>query len=333
MGSQDERPATDLNSREPSEAVPRWCVLAGASLVLGLLSIGWLWWSLTTAPDPLVGMLLSAGAGAGLVLLLCGLVQRRWARQLAGVMAGRFNARVERAVAERTLLERSRLLNALAYDLRQPLYAMSLATQSLQHQRAMRRFGSTLDQLHKALEAADELLDTINTIALLEAGAIQPRLAVFSVQAMLERIDRVHGPVASARGLHWTVTPSLEHARSDAILLERMLGQLITNAVRCTRQGGVLVSCRRRDTHLLIQVWDTGPGLNESELAHVFDLHYRGQTGTETENGVGLGLCIVHQAAQLLGIGLGVRSRVGHGTCFSLRVPLAEAAEAAEAAR
>lgn len=286
-----------------------------------------LWWWQGVMVDPRLAMVLAALAGAGLVLLLCGLLMRQLKPEPPPVAAQAADVAeaVERAVAKRTLGERSRLLSAVVHDLRQPLYAMSLAMQSLQRQRSLRNPGPLLAQLRSALESADAVLDTINTVALLETGAIQPRWSVFSMQAMLERVDRQFGPQARARGLHWTVTPSLEQVRTDAVLFERMLGHLISNAVRCTPRGGVLVSCRRRGAHLLIQVWDTGPGLSEDELATVFDIHYRGRPHSETDNGVGLGLPIVHQAAQLLDIELGVRSRLGHGTCFSLRVPLGEA--------
>jgi signal transduction histidine kinase len=301
-----------------------WLALGTALALLSLLLWGLSRWS-GVENNPALGMLLAAMVGAGLVLLPCGLLLRRRRRSQDASVAHDVSEQVERAVAKRTLGERSRLLSAVAHDLRQPLYAMSLATQSLESQRPLRHPGPLLAQLRSALESADALLDTINTIALLETGAIQPRLSVFSMQAMLERVDRQYGPQARARGLHWTVTPSLERVRTDAVLFERMLGHLISNAVRCTPRGGVLVSCRRRGTHLLIQVWDTGPGLGDAELAAVFDIHYRGQPRSETDNGVGLGLPIVHHAAQLLDIELGVRSRVGHGTCFSLRVPLGDA--------
>lgn len=325
MGSQGDPPATGRGKYHPRHSrvcgPGVWIGLGGALALLALALWGLAWWRGRTI-DPRLGMVLAAMAGAGLVLLLCGLALRSLQREEARTQARDVSEAVERAVAKRTLGERSRLLSAVAHDLRQPLYAMSLATQSLQRQRPLRNPAPLLSQLRSALESADALLDTINTVALLEIGAIQPRLSVFSIQAMLERVDRQYGPQARARGLHWTVTPSLEQVRTDAVLLERMLGHLIANAVRCTPQGGVLVSCRRRSACLLIQVWDTGPGLSEAELATVFDIHYRGQPRSETDSGVGLGLPIVHQAALLLDIDLGVRSRVGHGTCFSLRVPL-----------
>lgn len=300
----------------------------GLGALLVLLPLVFWGLSLTRAigRDSLLSMALAATAGAGLVLLLCGLMLFHEKRVRTANLTRHVGEQVEKALAKRTLDERSRLLSAVAHDLRQPLYAMSLATQSLARQRYPRHPDALLAQLRNALESVDTLLDTIDTVALLETGAMQPRLSVFSVQVMLERIDRLYGPQARARGLHWTVTPSLEVAHTDAVLLERMLGHLVSNAVRCTPLGGVLVSCRRRGRHLLFQVWDTGPGMNETELATVFELHFRGQARTETDNGVGLGLSIVHHAARLLDIGLGVRSRVGHGTCFSLRVPRGEAA-------
>ncbi len=325
MGSQGVPPATHRGMGNPTSARGRSpCLWIGSGAALTVLPLGvWglSWWR-GGMVDPRLGLLLAAMVGAGVVLLLRGLVLRRAAPGNAS--APDAHEALEHAVAKRMRGERSRLLSAVVHDLRQPLYAMSLATQSLQRQRPLRNPGPLLVQLRTALESADALLDTINTVALLETGAIQPRWSVFSMQAMLERADRQYGPQALARGLHWTVTPSLEQVRTDAVLFERMLGHLISNAVRCTPRGGVLVSCRRRDAHLLVQVWDTGPGLSETELAMVFDIHYRGQPRSETDSGVGLGLPIVHQAAQLLDIELSVRSRVGHGTCFSLRVPLGE---------
>ncbi len=328
MDIRDEPAAIHRGACIPMQAQrcgPWLCIGSGLALTLPPLALGALSWWDVVAIDVRSGMALAAMAGAGCVLLLLGLVSHGLKPAQAPKPAHDPREEVERAVAKRTLGERSRLLSAVVHDLRQPFYAMSLATQSLQRQRPARHSEPLLAQLRSALESADALLDTINTVALLETGAIQPRWSVFSLQAMLERADRQYGPQARARGLHWTVTPSLEQVRTDAVLFERMLGHLISNAVRCTLRGGVLVSCRRRGTHLLVQVWDTGPGLSEAELATVFDIHYRGRPRSETDSGVGLGLPIVHQAAQLLDIELGVRSRVGHGTCFSLRVPLGEA--------
>jgi len=262
---------------------------------------------------------------AGLAPWCRRVLRRRRARSQGRAAAAR--AQLERTVACRLQRERSRLLSAVARDLRQPLYAMSLTAQCLAHQRMARSPAPLLSQLRHALESADAMLDTIDMVARLETGALRPRLAVFCLQAMLERIDREHGPRARARGLHWTVTPSLECVRTDSALLERMLDSLVTNAVDCTQRGGVLVSCRRRGHQLLLQVWDTGPGLDPASAAPAGEPHYRGPRvpgadGTPADAGVGFGLAVVTHTARLLGIRLSVRSRPGHGTCFSLLLPV-----------
>jgi signal transduction histidine kinase len=257
--------------------------------------------------------------GVGLALLCRRAMRQRRARSAGQAAAVR--EQMEHALAERLRNERSRLLSAVAHDLRQPLYAMSLTTQSLEQQRVARSPAVLLSQMRHALASADALLDTLDTVARLETGALRPRVSVFSMQAMLDRIDRQYGPQAQARGLHWTVTPSLECVRTDAALLERMLDSLVANAVHCTERGGVLVSCRRRGPQLLLQVWDTGPGLDPVGLATSGAPHYRDDGVAAADGGVGFGLAVVKHAARLLGIRLNVRSRVGHGTCFSLLLP------------
>lgn len=265
------------------------------------------------------------------VAAACRVAFRRHRARSAGEAAAA-QAQMERAVTRRLRRERSRLLSAVAHDLRQPLYAMSLTAQSLEHQCTPRSPAPLLSQLRHALESADALLDTIDMVAQLETGAVRPHPAVFSLQAMLEGLDRQYGPQARARGLHWTVTPSLECVRTDAALLERMLHSLVANAVDCTQRGGVLVSCRRRGHQLLLQVWDTGPGLDTAGAAPAGepqyrrpcrrDPHPRGVRGGAAEGGVGFGLAVVIHTARLLDIRLSVRSRPGHGTCFSLLLPV-----------
>lgn len=294
-----------------------WLVLLGGALIhLG-------------TPDPAVGPLaarqaLTLTAAVALVLMSFALADHRWSARRRRQEELLLRAREQQAgeLARQALSDRYRLLAAVSHDLRQPLYAISLATQSLLRQRPLRNPGPMLAQLRGAIESADALLDAVNTVALLETGSIKPRLAAFSMQPLLERIDRQFAPLAEAQGLRWTVTPSIEWAWSDAALLERMVTNLVSNAVLYTRQGGVLVSCRRRGTELLVQVWDTGPGFAVEHLGQVFETHFRGEPATDTDNGVGLGLAIVRQSALVLGLQLTVRTRPGHGSCFSLRVPV-----------
>jgi signal transduction histidine kinase len=319
MGSHGERLAA------ARAAIARWCAprgkagwCAGFGGALALLSAWLWWWPSGSAAASWAGGVLPLLAVVGLALLVRGLLRQRQAWQQAATAARR-----EREVAERAQGERSRLLSAMVRDLRQPLYAMSLTAQSLQRHRPLRNAAPFLDQLRSALASADELLDSIDTLALLEAGALRPRPTVFSVQAMLERLDQRHGPQARAHGLHWTVTPSLEHAHTDAVLLERMLGQLLASAVHDTLRGGVLLSCRRRGGMLLIQVWDTGRGRASADPAEPAGTPSREPARTRADTGTAMGLSLVERTADLLGIGMDVRSRPGSGTCVSLRVPAA----------
>lgn len=294
-----------------------WLVLLGGALLhLGVPD--------PAAAPPATRQILTLSAAFALVLLSFALADHRWSARRRRQEEVLLRAREQQAgeLARQALSDRYRLLAAVSHDLRQPLYAISLATQTLLRQRPLRNPGPMLAQLRGAVASADALLDALNTVALLEAGSIKPRMSAFCMQHFLERIDRQFAPLAQVQGLRWTVTPSIEWAWSDAVLLERMVTNLVSNAVLYTRQGGVLVSCRRRGSELLLQVWDTGPGFAVDEVERVFETHFRGEPATETDNGVGLGLAIVRQSALVLGIPLTVRTRPGHGSCFSLRVPV-----------
>jgi signal transduction histidine kinase len=219
--------------------------------------------------------------------------------------------------------ETSRLLAAVSHDLRQPLYALSLATESLVRHPERPPGRPLLLQMKSALQSADDLLDSLLIMARLDAGGLQPDMAEFSIQLLLDRVDAVFGPQAASKGLRWDVTPSIAKVRSDPVLLERMVGNLVSNAVRFTALGGVVVSCRRRGSSLLLQVWDTGSGIDAVHQGRVFEAFFRGVYDSEGDNGVGLGLAIVRSGALLLGIDVGLRSVPGRGSCFSLRVPMA----------
>lgn len=245
----------------------------------------------------------------------------RRAKQRAQALQIREAARLHEV--RRTSAEKSRLLAAVSHDLRQPVYAITLATQSLEQQPERPVSASTLMQMRAAIASADHMLDALHTMSRLEVGALRPQISHFSVQPLLERIDVIYGLQARAKGLRWTVTPCMTEVRSDPVLLERILGNLASNAVRYTRRGGVVIAFRPRRDGLLIQVWDTGIGVLPENFESIFGAYFRGVPETETDNGVGLGLFIVRHAAALLGITVGLRSRPGRGSCFWLRVPLA----------
>ena len=198
----------------------------------------------------------------------------------------------------------------------------------MSRQRPLRQPGPMLAQMRSALETADGLLESLYTVARLETGALKPDVVDFSVQPLLERLDQRYAAQARTIDLRWTVTPSLARVHSDPQLLERMLSNLINNALRFTERGGVVVACRLRRGHLLMQVWDTGKGMSVDDQETLFGAHFRGIPESDTDNGVGLGLAIVKQCARLLDIELSMRSCPGKGSCFSLRVPLAAVQDA-----
>lgn len=125
-----------------------------------------------------------------------------------------------------------------------------------------------------------------------------------------------------ADGAAVALTPSIACVHSDALLLERMVSNLVSNAVRFTQSGGVVVSCRPSVSCLLLQVWDTGSGIDSAHHEAIFTEYFRGEPETESDNGVGLGLFIVKNCAAILEIALSLRSVPGRGSCFSLRIPL-----------
>ena len=173
------------------------------------------------------------------------------------------------------------------------------------------------------MRAAEEVLDDMLDIARLESGTMRTEIADFPVAELFEQIERQFAPLATRRGLRLRVTRPRCRVRSDRVLLRRILQNLVSNALRYTQRGGVLVSCRRRGDHVELQVWDTGPGIPEQHQRAIFDEFRRlDRPSPWGEQGLGLGLSICHRIALLLGHELGVRSNVGRGSVFRVRVPI-----------
>jgi len=141
---------------------------------------------------------------------------------------------------------------------------------------------------------------------------------------LLERAAQTWQPQAQEKGLSLHVRPGRWVVRGDATLLERIVGNLLANAIRYTRNGGVLVGCRRRGEHCELQIWDTGPGIAEEHREAIFEEFFRiGAPGTGQEKGLGLGLSIVRRCAHILGYSIAVQSREGRGSVFKVTLPLA----------
>ncbi|CAO3406028.1 sensor histidine kinase [Azospirillum largimobile] len=231
------------------------------------------------------------------------------------------------AEAERANRAKSRFLAAASHDLRQPFQAMSLFHHILLSKLDDPQQVEVANKLGEALTAGNMLLSTLLDTSALEVGNVKPRVVEFDVQDILARLAVEIGDQAADRGLELRMVPSSARVRSDPILLERMVRNLLVNALRYTTEGRILLGCRRRcdgegGDRLSIEVWDTGPGIAEAEMTAIFEDFYRcGTDQRDSGRGLGLGLSIVRRMAQMLDHPVTVRSRVGHGTVFAVSVP------------
>lgn len=226
---------------------------------------------------------------------------------------------------------KSRLLAAASHDLRQPLHALNLMVAQLhiEPDPAQReRLGLRVEQ---AIGSINALFDGLLDVSKLDAGVIRPEPATFAIQPLLDRMDVAHSASARAKGLELRIRACGTWVHTDALLLERIVGNLVANAVRYTRSGAILLACRQTSAGLRIGVWDTGIGIAPDKLDRIFDEFYRVTPAMDGPGeGLGLGLSIVARLAELLGHRVAVRSTPGRGSCFSITVPTAAPAVAVQ---
>jgi CheY-like chemotaxis protein/anti-sigma regulatory factor (Ser/Thr protein kinase) len=164
-------------------------------------------------------------------------------------------------------------------------------------------------------------------ISRFDAGVVEVKIVDFELAPLIERICRDHSEEARARGLVLRSIRSSAITRSDPLLVERVIRNFITNAIRYTDRGGIVVGVRRRGIDYVVQVWDSGPGIAEQDQTRIFDEFVQiGNTERDRAKGLGLGLAIVRRLSTLLSAPLGLRSWPGRGSCFEIRLPKAEAA-------
>jgi signal transduction histidine kinase/CheY-like chemotaxis protein len=225
-------------------------------------------------------------------------------------------------VADRANETKTRFLAAASHDLRQPLSSALLFLESIGESALS---GLDLDYLNKArvaLASLSNLLDTLLDVARLDSGGIEPQYAEFPVSAVLDRIVPEFESVARAAGLKLDFVPSTAWVRSDLHLLETVLRNLISNAIRYTPRGRLLVGCRRRRDGLLIAIHDTGIGIEAEHLDAIFAAYYQIPAGGRARTtGIGLGLSIVERISTLLELHREVRSTPGRGSLFAVLVP------------
>jgi Na+/proline symporter/signal transduction histidine kinase len=229
--------------------------------------------------------------------------------------------------AESAQQSKARFLAAISHDVLQPLHAARLFTSALHEGGDAEEQLRLVSRVDASLRAAEELLDGLLDISRLDAGVLQPKLSDFDAADLLRELHAQYAPTAVQRQLDLRVhAASSVPVRSDRRLLRRALQNFIGNAVRYAQTGGVLLAARPRGDGFSLEVWDTGPGIPANHLEQIFEEFHRfDQPGERGERGLGLGLSICQRISVVLDHPLQVRSEVGLGSVFSIRVPRARA--------
>jgi signal transduction histidine kinase/CheY-like chemotaxis protein len=236
--------------------------------------------------------------------------------------------RHEKTLAEEANVAKSRFLAAASHDLRQPIHALNLYLGAFTHLRLARPAASLLAKVRQCALIMDEMFRALLDISKLDAGAVPAQITVFPLAPLFARTQLEFEPQTRAKGLELRVLRCSAFVRSDPALAERILRNLVANAVRYTEHGRVVVGCRRRAGALRICVHDTGIGIEPQEQSLVFEEFYQvGNRERDRSKGLGLGLAIVERLTRLLEAPLTFISRPGRGSLFAFDLQRAEPVE------
>jgi Na+/proline symporter len=232
-----------------------------------------------------------------------------------------------RRAAETANISKTRFLAAASHDLLQPLNAARLFTSALRQHPGLDAEASGLaERIDASFRAAEDLLDALLDTSRLDAGSYRPDVGGFALAELFDSLQGQFAVAAEQRGLRLRVAPTTLAVRSDPQLLRRIVQNFVSNALRYTSKGGVLLGARRVGDEVRIEVWDSGPGIAAEQRARIFDEFQRLEHPSPWgEKGLGLGLSICDRLAGILGHRLDLHSRVGHGSCFAVSVPRNEA--------
>ena len=240
--------------------------------------------------------------------------------------------REQKEVAERAHVVKTQFLAAASHDMRQPLHAIALFGAVLQKELDGHPAGANATRLMRAVNALGKSLDSMLDISRLDAGVITPVVGPVPVNALFQALNHVFEAKASELGLQLRLRASTLWVRSDPHLLQRLLFNLVDNALKYTTQGGVLVVARARDTQVWIDVRDTGIGMPAEQLDRIFEEFYQiDNPGRDRALGLGIGLSVVQRLSGMLGHTVQVRSRPGRGTLLRVILPLADASGSSDA--
>jgi signal transduction histidine kinase/CheY-like chemotaxis protein len=245
------------------------------------------------------------------------------AQKLRGEMAVAAAAQRQAETANRA---KTQFFAAASHDLRQPLHAMGLFAEALRQRCKDAEVAHLVNSINSSVDALEGLFSELLDITKIDTGGVDIQPEHFSLRDLFARLRLTFEPYAFEKGLALSFKGEQHHVYADPLLVERVLRNLVSNAIRYTEDGGVLVTCRRRGEKLCIQIWDTGIGIAEKEQGRIFEEFYQTQSSRPLEphhrKGLGLGLAIVKRLADLMAAPLTLRSRVGHGTVFTLLLPV-----------
>ncbi|WP_370279936.1 NahK/ErcS family hybrid sensor histidine kinase/response regulator [Pontibacterium sp.] len=258
---------------------------------------------------------------------LVSLNDKLW-REIAEREQAQKELKVAKEVAEQANISKDKYLAAASHDLLQPMNAARLLVSTLRERELAGEEGHLVERVHLALDNAEELLADLLDISKLDQNAVKPDPAEYSIRALLDPLISEFQTVAQDADLELRCVPSSLNVTTDSRLLIRILRNFLSNAIRYTNEGRVLVGCRRGADTVHIQVWDTGLGIPEDRIQDVFKEFQQLERKKRKRTGVGLGLAIVERIARVLDHPIHVTSQVGVGSMFSIEVPLAQSNEA-----
>jgi signal transduction histidine kinase len=247
--------------------------------------------------------------------------------------------RIEKAAAEAARREaeianraKTQFFTAASHDLRQPLHAMGLFAEALRRRTQEPEAVQLVNSINASVDALEGLFSELLDITRIDSGGVQVNPAAFAMDDILRKIRLHFEPSAFEKGLELKLRGGARVVHADPLLVERIVRNLVSNAIRYTNDGSVLVATRSRGDRVWVQVWDTGLGISEAEQAKIFDEFYQvpntGVLAPEQRKGLGLGLAICKRLATMMGATLGVRSQPGRGSVFTLDLPAGRLAAA-----
>ena len=235
-------------------------------------------------------------------------------------------AREARRAAEESNLAKSKFLAAASHDLRQPIHAQGLFLNVLERSALTPTQRSVVLSISSATQATSEMLNTLLDFSRIEAGVVQAAVRPFELQPLLNAIENELAPQADAKGIVYRSRETHAAVESDPAILGLILRNLVSNAIRYTERGGLLIGCRQRGRHAVVEVWDTGIGIAAADRDAVFrEFHQLGNPERDRRKGLGLGLAIALGLARTLGHALSLDSQPGRGSVFRIELPLARA--------